>query len=202
MNRIPRGLSLAALLLALGWYWNASRPLPHPPGVLAAGAPAQQALPGNALPSLRKDDVAFKPLARFAASARVLARADYHWDTLAALVPVDLALGWGRMSDSAVLQDIDISQSGRFYFWRVRRFPIPEREIIESSANMHLIAADRSVGRSIGRTRVGDVIRFDGYLVEIDWPDGSKARSSLTRNDSGSGACEIVWVEHFEIAPR
>ena len=33
------------------------------------------------------------------------------------LAPVDLALGWGRMSDEAILKDIQISQSGRFYFW-------------------------------------------------------------------------------------
>jgi hypothetical protein len=159
-------------------------------------------LRADAPPILHAQGVAFKPLAAFAAKARVLARADYHWDALAAFAPIDLALGWGRMSDSAVLQDIDVSQSVRFYFWRVRRFPIPEREIIESSANMHLIPADTGVARAIARTRVGDVVDFAGYLVEIDWPDGSKARSSLTRGDSGSGACEIVWVERFSIAPR
>jgi hypothetical protein len=202
LKRIPRGLWLALLLLALGWYWHASRPLQHAPGVLVAAAPSQRALPADAPPRLRAHGVTFAPLAAFSATARVLARADYHWDALAAFAPIDLALGWGRMSDSAVLRDIDISQSVRFYFWRVRRFPIPEREIIESSANMHLIAADPDVARAIARTRVGDVVDFDGYLVEIDWPDGSKARSSLTRNDSGSGACEIVWVERISIAPR
>ena len=132
----------------------------------------------------------------------MLARADYRWDRLAALVPVDLALGWGRMSDSSVLDKIAISQSGRFYYWRVSEFPIPEREIIESSANMHLIAADDTVRRTIARTRVGDVVTFSGDLVEIDWRDGEKARSSLTRSDSGAGACEIVWVRDFAIAPR
>jgi hypothetical protein len=67
---------------------------------------------------------------------------------------------------------------------------------------MHLIAADRDVERDIGRTRVGDVVRFDGYLVEANWPNGYKWTSSLSRSDSGAGACELVWVEHFEIAPR
>jgi hypothetical protein len=106
------------------------------------------------------------------------------------------------MSDSGVLDKVHISQSERFYFWQVGQFPIPQREIIESSANMHLIAADDSIERAIERTRVGDVITFDGYLVEADWPDGAKTVSSLTRSDSGAGSCEVVWVETFSIAPR
>ena len=200
MSAIPRWLWLLALLLALTWYWHGSRPIAHPPGVLVAEAPLQQ--PVDEAAALRKGEVAIRPLAKFALTARVLGRADYRWDELARLVPVDLALGWGRMSDSDVLDKVHISQSGRFYVWRVGQFPIPEREIIESSANMHLIAADDAIERAIRRTRVGDVVAFDGYLVEADWPNGRKAVSSLTRSDTGAGACEIVWVENFSIAPR
>jgi hypothetical protein len=200
LSAVPRWLWLLALLVALVWYWHGSRPITHPPGVLVADAPLQQPL--DEAVALRKGEVAIKALAKFSLSARVLGRADYRWDELARLVPVDLALGWGRMSDSDVLGKIHVSQSGRFYVWRVGQFPIPEREIIESSANMHLIAADDSIERAIGRTRVGDVIAFDGYLVEADWPNGRKAVSSLTRSDTGAGACEIVWVENFSIAPR
>jgi len=200
LSAIPRWLWLLALLFALAWYWHGSRPISRPPGVLVAEAPLQQPL-DESVP-LRKGDVAIKPLAKFALTARVLSRADYRWDELAALVPTDLALGWGRMSDSSVLDKVHVSQSGRFYVWRVEQFPIPEREIIESSANMHLIAADDAIARAIERTRVGDIVAFDGYLVEADWPGGRKAVSSLTRSDSGAGACEIVWVEDFNIAPR
>lgn len=203
MNRTPRWLWLAAaLLLALALHGLGSRPIHRPPGVLVPDAPLQEQLGGDAPAPLRKDEAALQPLAKFSLSARVLARADYRWDGMARLAPIDLALGWGRMSDSAILGKVDISQSGRFYFWHVAQFPIPEREIIESSANMHLVAADASVARDIARTRVGDIVSFDGYLVEIDWPDGRKARSSLTRSDSGAGACEIVWVENFTIGPR
>ena len=201
MSAVPRWLWLLALLVALGWHWHGSRPITHPPGILVADAPLQQPVDEAPAP-LRKGDVTIKPLAKFALTARVLGRADYRWDELARLVPIDLALGWGRMSDSNVLDKVDISQSGRFYAWRVARFPIPEREIIESSANMHLIAADEQVARAIKRTRVGDVGSFDGYLVEADWPNGAKTVSSMTRSDSGAGACEVVWVENFSIAPR
>ena len=202
MNTSRNWLWFLAIVAALTWWtqWH-GRPVRHPAGVLVTDIPAQEALTNPVAP-LRKDDVAIRPLATFSLSARVLARADYTWDREAKLAPIDLALGWGRMSDSAVLDRIDISQSTRFYFWQVRQFPIPEREIIESSANMHLIAADDSVARAIARTRVGDIVSFDGYLVEADWPDGGRWVSSLSRTDSGPGACELVWVENFSIAGR
>ena len=191
---------LVALLALLAWR-HAHRPIAHEPGVLVAEVPLQQAV-GAATAPLRHGDYAIKPLAKFSLSARVLSRADYSWDTESALAPIDLALGWGRMSDSAVLERIDISQSGRFYYWHVREFPIPEREIIESSANMHLIPADETVLHDIERVRAGDVVSFDGYLVEADGPNGYRWVSSLSRSDSGTGACELVWVEHFGITPR
>ena len=193
-------LLLLVVLAAIGLWDYAHRPLAHAPGVLAGDLPVQQ--PVDSVAPWSKGDISIKPLATFSIAARVLGRADYRWDTESQLVRTDLALGWGRMSDSAVLDNVEISQSTRFYFWRVREFPIPEREIVESSANMHLIPADRDVEREIGRARVGDVVRFDGYLVEANWPNGYKWTSSLSRSDSGAGACELVWVEHFQIAPR
>ena len=200
MNLRKLLLALAAVLAIAAWR-HAHRPILHEPGVLVAAAPLQENLDGSTSP-LTKGDYTIKPLAKFALSARVLSRADYRWDTESKLVPVDLALGWGRMSDSAVLDRIDISQSARFYHWRVHEFPIPEREIVESSANMHLIPADTIVQHEIERARAGDVVAFDGYLVEADAANGYRWISSLTRSDSGAGACELVWVEHFDIAPH
>jgi len=198
---IRRLLLAFAALLAIAAWQHAHRPVAHDPGVLVDAAPTQAAIDGSAA-ALQKGDYSLKPLATFSLSARVLSRADYRWDTESKLAPVDLALGWGRMSDSAVLDKIDVSQSGRFYYWHVREFPIPEREIIESSANMHLIPADKIVEHEIERARTGDVVAFDGYLVEADGPNGYKWISSLTRSDSGAGACELVWVEHFDIKPH
>ena len=199
MNGGRRWPWLLLIAVAAVWWLQHGRPVARAPGVLVAEAPAQGAIEAPPGP-LSKGAVVIKPLATFSLSARVLGREDYHWDREAELVPTDLALGWGRMSDSAVLDRIEISQSARFYFWRVRQFPIPEREIIESSANMHLIAADDAVRRAIARTRVGDIVTFGGFLVEADWPDGRKWVSSLTRSDSGAGACELVWVENFSVA--
>ena len=106
------------------------------------------------------------------------------------------------MSDTAVLRNIDISQGGRFYHWQVREFPIPRREIETYSANMLMIPADALVARELKRVRVGDVVMPGGYLVEADKANGWKWRSSMTRDDTGNGACELVYVQSLSIGGR
>ncbi|MEO6969109.1 MAG: hypothetical protein ABI132_11745 [Rhodanobacteraceae bacterium] len=195
---------LAGLLILAafgGWSWSRHRPIARTAGVLAPDDPVQTDLDG-VQPPIAFQDATLHPLAKFTLSARVLSRDDYRFDAGSALSPTDLALGWGRMSDSAVLRDIDIEQGVRFYTWRVHAFPIPRREIETHSANMHMIPADKLVQHDLAQVRVGDVITLDGLLVEADRPGGWRWRSSLTRDDTGDGACELVYIKDLSIAPR
>ena len=190
---------LIALVLLLGWaaisHWQ-QRELKQPPGVLAPDAPLQEDL-GDDVPVLQKDDVTLTPRAHFVVTARVLSREYYSAGADARLIPEDLALGWGRMSDSAVLADVDITQSGRFYYWHVKSFPIPRREIETSSANMHMIPADVGVKRQLEKIRPGEVVRLEGFLVDASRKDGWRWKTSMTRDDVGAGACELVYVERI-----
>jgi hypothetical protein len=197
---VRRGL-LVVLALLLGWgavsSWQ-QRALEPPPGILAPEVPGQTAIAHGA--QLQHGDVTLTPRAQFDLTARVLSRSDYHWDAGAALAPVDLALGWGRMSDSAVLAGIQIDQSARFYHWRVKTFPIPQREIETSSANMHLIPANSAVERAIKRVRPGQLVHLQGFLVDARRADGWHWNTSLTRADTGAGACELIYVASLQPA--
>lgn len=141
-----------------------------------------------------------KPLANFAVRARVLSREDYVLGREADLSRTDLALGWQRMADPAVYGPLNISQGGRWYrySWRDQP-PIPLQEIIESSANMHMIAADATVERALSKVRKGQFVRITGKLVEVSHASGWRWTSSLTRSDSGARACELVWVESLQV---
>ncbi|WP_286239452.1 hypothetical protein [Neptuniibacter halophilus] len=188
------------LLLILIAVWKFSQPgeVSTGPGVMAEDIPLQVDLPPGVIAEV--DDYQINQLAEFRIKAKVLGREDYTLDREADLSPTDLALGWGRMSDETVLAEVDISQSGRFYFWRVESFPIPRQEIVSSSANMHLIPASGTVKSEIDSVRRGDIVEIKGYLVEArSQADGWRWRSSLTRNDSGAGACELIWVEQLNI---
>jgi hypothetical protein len=101
------------------------------------------------------------------------------------------------MSDESILKDIKITQSGRFYYWHVNEFPIPREEIETHSANMHMIPANSQIEKLLKSVRVGQIVTFKGQLVEVKAQDGWHWKSSLTRNDTGAGACELVFVESF-----
>ncbi|MBA2432341.1 MAG: hypothetical protein H0V56_09515 [Chthoniobacterales bacterium] len=135
--------------LALAWfgYRHLTGPIAHAPGALVAAEP-QQLEVAEALPLIEHGDFRLKPLARFALTARVLHRRNYSFDRGAKLSPTDLALGWGSMSDSQVLEQLKISQSNRFYWYRFQLPPpIPQEEIARQSTNVHIIPADRAIAR-------------------------------------------------------
>jgi hypothetical protein len=195
-----RLLLIAATVCVAGYLiWSPQRPVDPGPGVLAPEEP-RQSDPDRDQPFVR-GEFSLQPLARFEATARVLAREDYRLGTEADLSPTDLALGWGRMSDTSVVSALDIDQSGRWYHyrWAGRTPPIPLVEIVRSSANMHFIPADEAAADALERVREGQVVSFSGYLVEARRNDGWRWRSSLTRNDSGGGACEVVWLERLDV---
>lgn len=136
------------------------------------------------------------PRAQYDITARILSREDYRFDVLADLIPEDLALGWGPMSDNRVLAHFEITQGARFYEWRPRGpLPIARQEVISHSANTHVIPASDAVRRQLARLRVGEVVHLTGPLVDGARDDGASIRTSLTRLDTGPGACEILLVE-------
>jgi hypothetical protein len=186
-----------SILLFAAYRWWTGRAVYHGPGVMAPRAPLQEAIEDGA-PFSHKG-YRITPLATFYVEARVLSTKRYAFRRESNLAPIDLALGWGPMSDESVLKDIKIGQSNRFYFWSAERFPIPPRVIQETSANMHLIPRDRYIAKRMGRARKGDIVVIKGYLVNVDSGNNWHWRSSLTRKDAGDGACELIWVEEFEI---
>ncbi len=173
------------------------KPLMHPPGILVSEAPMQV----NLEPSgFKLDEYLLTRKARFEIRARVLSIEPYYLRMDGDLSPLDLALGWGPMSDQAVLDRIEISQSSRWYRTRYEYpAPLPDAQIISNSSNMHMIPASRDIKRDLKKLRKGDVIRLKGYLVDVNHDSGWFWHTSMTRTDTGNGACEIVFVESLEV---
>ena len=177
------------------------RDIEYPPGVLIAEVPEQVDVQG--LVSVTPDDYELTSRAEFKIRARVLSRKDYNWGTEADLSPMDLALGWGVMSDQAVIDRIEISQGSRWYHTRYKLpGPISDRDIIQNSGNMHMVPAQSWIKKKLKGVRVGDIVRLRGRLVDIDHPSGWHWRTSLRRDDTGGGSCEIVYLEDIEIEAR
>ena len=182
------------VMLCLFYWWSGSE-ISRAPGVLAPDEPYQKEVfsaPYREMSGYRIDLLASLDL-----RARVIATERYWFDHGSALSPVDLVLGWGAMSDSAVLQQISISQGGRYYNWRVKTLPVPRRTIESQSANMHMIPARGEIARELKSIRAGNMVHLKGYLVEATSNEGFRWKSSLTRSDTG--ACELFLVESIYV---
>jgi hypothetical protein len=106
------------------------------------------------------------------------------------------------MSDNRVLKALKISQGARFYSWRpvAESLPIELDEVTKHSANTHIIPANDAVAAKLARLRRGgQVVHLTGLLVDGKRDDGMTIRTSLTRNDSGAGACEFMLVQQVQV---
>jgi hypothetical protein len=198
-----RAVLLTALAAAGLWQacnrWQL-RPVRPPDGPIAPADPLQTGLEtAPTATTLGRWQLTVR--ARYDITARILSREDYHFDLLSDLIPEDLALGWGPMSDNRVLGAFEITQGARFYSWMPRQqaLPVPRQVVITHSANTHVIPANAATRRQLQRLRVGQVVHLTGFLVDGVRDDGAYIHTSLTRSDTGPGACEVMLVEQVEV---
>jgi hypothetical protein len=190
--------SLLAIAVAIYAYNYLHRPITYPPGVLVPSDPEQTNVTESEKP-IEYGTFHLMPLAHFELDARLLHRKVYHWDRQSRLAPLDLAVGWGPMSDQSILDRLRISQSMRFFWYEYQQPPIAKEEIISHATNLHIIPATPKIASLCKSLRVGSLFHLSGELVEATGPNIGTWRSSLTRTDSGNGACELVWVD--ELSP-
>ena len=200
MNSLAQKLFIPFILFALVFIvieLYPSKSIEHPPGVLVDEIPEQVNLETPIY--IEKDDYIITAKASFKLKGRILSIEEYSTGRESDLSPLDFAMGWGRMTDQAVLDKIDISQSRRWYRWRTDNYPIPRREIELSSANMHLIPATDKVEDKLFDLYEGNVVELEGYLVYVKGRDNWYWKSSLTREDTGNHACEVFYVEKVRV---
>jgi hypothetical protein len=166
----------------------------QPDGVLVLDNPMQDKI--NIITLLDNDDYTITAIASYDIKARVLSKKSYDDD----IVPEDLALGWRNMSSNELLDTLTITQSDRFYFWHANQDNFPRHDIETQSANTHLVYRDKSIAKKIKEIKIGNVVHITGYLVNIK--DKKKFlywNTSLTRDDIGKGACELLYITDIKI---
>ena len=68
-------------------------------------------------------------------------------------------------------------------------------------SNNHLISADDAIRDRVGTVRIGDQVHIRGWLSS--YGNGpSKRGTSTTRDDTGNGACETIYIDDFEVLAR
>ena len=187
----------AILLIVLVYLFYPETVITYPAGVTAPDQPKQANLSGEKI--WQVGEFNFKALAEYQIKARVLSRNNFSLGKESEISPFDLALGWGPMSDQSLIDKLDISQSNRWYRWKADVLPIPVREISLNSANVHIIPKDETIKAKFDDVHSGSLIEMNGYLVEVTTSDGWRWKSSLKRDDTAGGSCELFWVEELVV---
>jgi len=181
------------LIIVFIYFFWPERVVTYPPGITAATPPQQTNLTSEK--KWTSGEYTIEALAEYKIKARVLSRNNFSFGKESDLSPLDLALGWGPMSDQSVIDKLDISQRNRWYNWHADVLPISKREISLNSANVHIIPKDESVEDKFDKVYKGSLIEMKGYLVKVTTSGGWRWVSSLRRDDTSGGACELFWVE-------
>lgn len=141
------------------------------------------------------------PRAQFQVMGRVLSRQTYTRDWQSEISPLDLAIGWGDLNDTDVDNWVRWRQSGRWYYYRWQlESPYDGKYLRTHSSNIHIIPANDSLETALLKIREDDRIILEGKLVDVEAVNETKRwlnTTSLTRTDSGNGACEILLVERL-----
>ncbi|MFT6397638.1 MAG: hypothetical protein ACJAYU_002392 [Bradymonadia bacterium] len=184
-------LFLVALVAAISWTLRD----PWAETVLISTEPEQGELIENPR-SWPYEGAVVTEVATFELHAVVLSQKAYRLDHFASVVPLDLALGWGIMSDPVVLRELKISQRNRWFWIRwTEGFRHSETEIFLASSNVHILPANDAVRRQLRYVDPGDNVHLSGLLVDVSL-EGGQLRSSRSRADRGGGACEVFYVNY------
>lgn len=149
--------------------------------------------------SLGSDRFMITPKASYNISARVVSKKYYNDQWAGKVAPVDFALAWGKLAETEASKHMKYSQKNRWYYFNyTANCPFSRTYIYEHSANNHMIPANENVRTGFDSVKAGDLVTLKGYLVYIDgFYNGKKVywHSSLSRNDTGDGSCELFYVK-------
>ena len=112
---------------------------------------------------------------------------------------LDVCVVWGSNADPAFLK--------RFDFWngiftcnvKTRDWDAWNAFDMYALSNNHLISDDPFIRDQVRKIRIGDQVRIEGWLSSYGTRTGDERGTSITREDTGDGACETIYVDRFRI---
>jgi hypothetical protein len=200
-------VAIAALAVYLGYTQIYMRPRAVATGqaIDVSGEPSQSPLLSPEVVPVEFDgkNYLIEKHHRYKIAGEVLSVETYNVAFKSEFFDVDLGLIWGpRVAD--LKQKYTFNQGGRWLFWSSKG-PVSDDErryLTAHISNNHLIPVEgrRNLFKAVRWPNRGDKVRIGGYLVTIKNPSGGVAvASSTSRDDTGAGACEVVWVDEIQI---
>lgn len=114
----------------------------------------------------------------------------------------DLCLIWGTNLDNNLYHQLSFRNGSFSCSYNTTNTAAWEMFSEDAVANNHLLAATPEIAKKIMETSSGDQIYLRGYLVDYSTTTGWSRTTSVTRDDRGMGACEIIYVTDYTILRR
>ncbi len=214
IRRVPPALKLVFASLAIVFLSIACSDKPAP--VSSGGKSAINVLrdpiqePCDPTPTYQKQitggSVTIMPVATYRISGEVMSKRKYTRGWGSEIMPFDLALVWGMLTYPHVQKQLTIKHdSTRMAWFRVKGDdpPVDLDYAMSHGSNNHIIPANENIRKIVDdQIRIHDRVVLEGYLVNVEGRNkeqGITLKSSLSREDTDRGACEIIYVTGVQI---
>lgn len=128
--------------------------------------------------------------------SRMHRRANDHLNML------DVCVVWGGNVDPELLSHFDFWNGIFTCNVKTRSTEAWQAFDMTELSNNHLVSDDPYVRQQAGKLRIGDQVRIEGWLSSYGTGEGAMRGTSTTRDDTGNGACETIYVSRIEILQR
>lgn len=173
-------------------------------------------------------DYTLTPVAKYKISGLVVAKNTNFWfrginrsefDDVALM---DIGIAWDEIADknfikkNLVFSSKKTLGSSRILYTRVKNSSkLSIYEAMSKSSHTHLVPANQNVMSAMLLMKKYQPVKLEGYLIDITYPNGKTAYTSITRTDNnsnsrgmqitdsgGGGACEIMYVKQVQIGNK
>ncbi len=178
--------------------------------IAGIGDPIQKEAEGTLTPDIEGYDTTITYLYSYEIEGLVLSAKEYtDYSIGGKLASRDIGLAWGKVAEYNTKVNFHWKQRNRWLEYYLDSYEELEffggyEGITRNVSNNHAIALDPEIRKQINRIKKGDHVRLKGYLVNVDIVrerDGAIIpwHSSVSREDEGDGACEVIYVTGVEM---
>ncbi|MCX7981713.1 MAG: hypothetical protein N2572_02235 [Syntrophales bacterium] len=183
----------------------------EPPQALFLQDPQQEpyTTQENILLKIKNGSITITPVATYRIAGQVVSKRKYTHGWGAEVAPFDLAIVWGMLTYPHVQKYLVFKHdSTRMAYFRIKGSnpPVETDYAASHGSNNHIIPANTNIFNAVDRhVKVQARIILEGYLVNVEGHSAEQHiswKTSLSRTDTGRGACEIIYVTRLQVGNR
>jgi hypothetical protein len=156
--------------------------------------------------NVKKIELKITPVAVYKIAALVVGTESYSYGWNAKISPIDLALAWGNLADPESQKYVSYSQDNRWVSFNIKKnSPFDVAYVTSHASNHHIIPATQNIWYAVKTIKKKKKVLLEGFLVNITGSYDGKTvwwNTSLSRTDTGNGACEILYVTKARIGNK